>query len=171
MKTVRGLSRKEFDTRFGTNEQCFDYLEMKKWGNGYRCSRCEHEHCVKGKKKHNRRCASCGYEESLIANTLFHNIKFDLYKAFGMIYEITTNKKGANSMRLGELFEVSQNTAWLFRRKVQSYLKSSGKHLLSGIVHVDEFEIGTPKKGKQGRAQTDEKVRIVIAVEIRKKQE
>lgn len=81
----------------------------------------------------------------------------DLYKAFGMVYEIMTNKKGANSMRLGELFEVSQNTAWLFRRKVQDYLKSSGKHKLTKLVHVDEFEIGTPKTGKQGRAKTDKR--------------
>lgn|SRR5690554_2806783 len=168
MKTVRGLSRKRFDEQFGSNEQCLLYLSNEKWGDLYECSNCKHTHCVKGRKKYNRRCSNCGYEESPTANTLFHNIKFDLYKAFGMVYEIMTNKKGANSMRLGELFEVSQNTAWLFRRKVQDYLKSSGKHKLTKLVHVDEFEIGTPKTGKQGRAKTDKKIRVVIACEIRK---
>lgn len=167
MKTVKGISRKDFDIRFGNNEQCLAYLINEKWGDTFECSACKHTQFVKGKKKHNRRCSGCGYEESPTANTLFHKVKFDLYKAFGMIYEIITNKKGASSIRLGELFEVSQNTSWLFRRKVQDYLKSSGKHLLTGLVHVDEFEIGTPKTGKQGRAKTEEKVRIVIAVEIR----
>ena len=33
-------------------------------------------------------------------------------------------------------------------------------------VHVDEFEIGTPKKGKQGRSKTKSKIKIVLAVEI-----
>ncbi|MCO5269796.1 MAG: IS1595 family transposase [Brumimicrobium sp.] len=168
MKTVRGLSRKEFDRKFGTNEQCLIYLTTKKWGDSYVCTRCGKNDYVKGKKQFNRRCSNCGYEESPIANTLFHNIKFDIYKAFGMVYEMMTNKKGASSMRLGELFEISQNTAWLFRCKIQSYLKSSGEHLLTGLVHVDEFEVGTPKKGKQGRAKTDEKARAIIAVEIRK---
>lgn len=168
MKTVRGLSRKEFDSKFGTNEQCYTYLSSLKWGEGYVCSKCGCTNSMKGRRKYNRRCSKCGYEESPLANTLFHNIKFDIYKAFGMVYETMTNKKGASSIRLGELFEVSQNTAWLFRRKIQSYLQSSGKNMLTGIVHVDEFEIGTPKTGKQGRAQTEGKARVVVAVEIRK---
>jgi hypothetical protein len=50
---------------------------------------------------------------------------------------------------------------------VRQYLKSSGGHPLTGTVQVDEFEIGTPKKGKPGRAATDEKVRVVIALEVR----
>jgi hypothetical protein len=94
-------------------------------------------------------------------------VKFGLHKAFGMVYNIMLSKKGANSMWLGERYKVSQNTAWLFRRKVQQYLRSSGRHPLTGVVQVDEFEIGTPKKGRQGRAATDEKVRVVMAIEVR----
>jgi len=123
---------------------------------------------VKGKKGYNRRCKHCGYEASPTSGTLFHKLKFDLYKAFGMVYDIMLSKKGASSIWLAERYEVSQNTAWLFRTKVQQYLKSSGNHPLKGEVHVDEFEIGTPKEGKQGRAKTDEKTRLVIAIEIRK---
>jgi len=167
MKTVRGLSRREFDNSFGTNEQCKLYLYDLKWKNGFSCTKCDSNKSVQGKALYNRRCSQCGYEESPLSNTLFHNIKFDLYKAFGMVYEMMTNKKGSNSMRLGELYEVSQNTAWVFRRKIQSYLKSSKKNPLTGVVHVDEFEIGTPEKGKQGRSKTDKKVRLVVATEIR----
>ncbi len=58
------------------------------------------------------------------------------------------------------------NTAWLFERKVQSYLSSPKNHLLSGIVHVDELETGTPKEGEQGRSATESKSRVVMAVEI-----
>jgi len=168
MKTIRGLSRREFDDKFGTNVKCKIYLYDLKWKDGFSCKKCGSKYSVQGKQRFNRRCSQCGYEESPSANTLFHNIKFDIYKAFGMIYEMMTNKKGTNSLRLGELFEVSQNTAWLFRRKIQRYLKSSKENPLTGVVHVDEFEIGTPEKGKQGRSKTDKKVRLVIATEIRK---
>ena len=34
-------------------------------------------------------------------------------------------------------------------------------------VHVDEFEIGTPQKGEQGRSKSDKKMRVVIAFEHR----
>ncbi len=167
MKTVRGLSRKDFDNKFGTNEQCLTFLANEKWESGFVCRSCGHQHAYKGKKGLNKRCMQCGKEESPTAHTIFHKLKFDLYKAFGMLYDVLTSKKGANSIWLAERYEVSQNTAWLFRRKLQNYLKSSRKSPLKLAVHVDEFEIGTPKKGKQGRANTDEKARIVIAAEIR----
>ena len=34
-------------------------------------------------------------------------------------------------------------------------------------MHVDEFEIGTPQKGEQGRSASDKKMRVVLAVEER----
>ena len=46
-------------------------------------------------------------------------------------------------------------------------MKSSGNNPLEGIVHVDEFEIGTTQKGEQGRSVSDKKMRVVIAVEER----
>ena len=168
MKTVRGLSRKDFESKFRTNTLCEAYLSELKWGIEYHCRKCSNDQWYKGKKGLNRRCKRCGCEESPTSHTLFHKVKFDLYKAFGMIYDIMLSKKGANSIWLSERYEVSQNTAWLFRKKVQLYLKSSKKHPLTGEVHVDEFEIGTPQKGEQGRAKSDKKVRIVIAAEIRK---
>ena len=84
-----------------------------------------------------------------------------------MMYEISTSKKGVNSIWLSEHFGITQNTAWLFRQKVQIAMKSSQKHPLEKEVHVDEFEIGTPKKGEQGRSKSDKKIRVVIAFEYR----
>ena len=166
MKTVKGLSRRDFEKRFGDNDKCVEFLVSQKWGNGFICRKCYHSLCRKGKKSTFKRCLKCGTEESPTAHTLFHKVKFDLYKAFGMIYDIMTSKKGANTIWLSERYEVSQNTAWLFKRKVQNYLKSSKTNPLKGLVHVDEFEIGTPQKGEQGRSQSEKKSRVVIAVEI-----
>ena len=167
MKIQKGLDRSSFEQKFGTKEQCLAYLAEMKWGCGYVCLRCTSEDFAKGKKGLNRRCKQCGYEESPTANTLFHKLKFALPKAFGMVYDLMLSKKGANSIWLSERYGVSQNTAWLFRRKVQHYMKSSKNHPLTKEVHVDEFEIGGPQKGKPGRSTTDKKVRVVIAVEIR----
>ena len=169
MKTNKGLSRREFENKFRTNEDCASFLSSQKWKNGFYCSKCHHTEYYKGKKGLNRRCKSCGYEESPTAHTVFHKLKFDLWKAFGMIFEIMSSTKGANSIWLADTYEVSQNTAWLFRRKIQEYLKSSKTNPLTGEVHVDEFEIGTPQKGEQGRSNSLKKMRVVIATEIRGK--
>lgn len=85
-----------------------------------------------------------------------------------MLYEITASKKGANSIWLAEHFAVNQKTAWLFCQKVLEAMESSGNHPLEGDVYVDEFEIGTPKKGKYGRSPNNIKMRVVVAYEYRK---
>ncbi|NEN25688.1 hypothetical protein G3O08_19530 [Cryomorpha ignava] len=62
---------------------------------------------------------------------------------------------------------MKQTTAWLFRRKAQTAMQSSGQNPLDGDVHVDEFEIRTPQKGEQGRSKSEKKIRVVIAFEYR----
>ena len=167
MKLLK-FDRRAFEKRFGTKPACYAHLAELKWGNSYNCRRCNKAEYIKGKQLFSRRCSKCGYDESVTAFTLFHKLKFDIDKAFGMLYEISTSKKGASSVWLAERFGVQQNTAWLFRQKVQKAMESSQSHPLDGEVHVDEFEIGTPKKGEQGRAHSKGKVRVVLAVEYRK---
>jgi hypothetical protein len=167
MKILKSLSRKEFRSKFGTQEQCFTYLAEVKWELGYSCIKCKNQHYCSGKKVFNRRCTKCGYDESPTANTLFHKVKFGIENAFEMAYDIATSKKGANSIWLAERHGVKQMTAWLFRRKVQQAMKSSENYPLEKQVHVDEFEIGTPQKGEQGRSRSKNKMRVVIALEYR----
>ena len=46
-------------------------------------------------------------------------------------------------------------------------MKSSENYPLEDNIHVDEFEIGTPQEGEQGRSKSKKKTRIVIAFEER----
>ena len=167
MKILKELSRKEFHAKFGDQNLCLLYLSSIKWSEGFTCIKCKNSKFSRGKKEYNRRCSTCGYDESPTANTLFHKVKFGIVEAFEMAHDIATSKKGANSIWLAERHGVKQMTAWLFRRKVQEAMKSSLKYPLEKEVHVDEFEIGTPKKGEQGRSKSVTKIRIVIAIENR----
>src|SRR5690606_7314888 len=153
MKLLKDISRKKFKVQFGTKEKCMLHLANLKWQNGYNCRKCACERYSAGKQISSRRCKRCGYDESPSAHTLFHKMKFGIENAFEVLYDIATSKKGASSIWLGERYEVKQTTAWLFRRKAQSAMKSSGHNPLIDDVHVDEFEIGTPKKGEQGRSK------------------
>lgn len=83
MKNTMTLS--DFMTRYSTEEACLSYLIKHKWGDGFSCNRCGHSVSVKGRKWYYRRCRQCKYDESATANTLFHNLKFPIQKAFGMV--------------------------------------------------------------------------------------
>ena len=106
MKILKELSRKEFSAKFGSADLCLSYLSLTKWGEEYSCRKCNNQRFGTGKKKHNRGCSRCGYDESLTANTLFHKIKFGIENAFEMTYDIVTSKKGASSIWLAERFGV-----------------------------------------------------------------
>lgn len=167
MRILKELDRQSFKERFSSKQDCYEFLAELKWSKGYNCKRCQGTVYIKGKQPASRRCSKCGYDESTTTGTLFEKLKFGIDKALEMLYEITTSKKGANSIWLAEHFGVNQKTAWLFRQKVQLAMKSSEQYPLEDEVHVDEFEIGTPQKGEQGRSKSDKKVRVVIAFEHR----
>jgi hypothetical protein len=160
----KGISIFEFTQKFTTDEDCYKYLEVLKWKNGYSCSKCGHTHYVKGKKESNRRCQNCQFDESVTSGTLFHKIKFPLLKAFHICYRVCMKKKGMSSLELSRELALRQKTCWLFKRKVQEAMKSSEEQPLAGRVDVDEFVIGQAEEGQPGRSN-GQKRKVIIAVE------
>ena len=43
MKVAKGITRKAFKEKFGTKEQCLNYLVQKKWSFGFICRRCKND--------------------------------------------------------------------------------------------------------------------------------
>ena len=152
--------------QFGTEEQCLSYLAKQKWTVDYKCIKCTHSVYVKGKVHLDRKCQNCGHNESPKSGTLFHSMKISLVKAFEIIYRIAVNKKGLSCISIAREFGVNQKTAVLLRSKIQLAMASSGDYPLVGEVHIDEFFIGGPEQGKQGRTTDSKKKKATIAVEI-----
>lgn len=150
-----------FQERFGTTDQCLIYLSELKWGQGFKCKKCGHNHYCKGGKKYNRQCTRCRYIESPTARTLFHGIKFPLVKAFYMVYFISTNKKGISSTELGRKLNLKQKVCWLFKRKVMKAMKSSDRFPLKGMVEVDESFVGGQDEDAKGRRKGNKKMMVV----------
>ena len=69
-----------------------------------------------------------------------------------------------STVELSKEYNINQKSAWLFKRKAQEAMKSSGKYPLNGKVEVDEFMIGGPEEKRRGRSKGDKKL-IVLAVE------
>lgn len=161
----KGLNSIKFSRYFRDDNDCLEYLSAIKWYDGYKCKRCDNNKYGSGKKSYNRRCTKCRYDESPTAGTTFEKLKFPILIAFHIIFKIGTKKKGMSSLELSHEFELRQKTCWAFKNKVQQVMKSSLKHPLTGVIHVDEFVIGGPDKGKKGRSKGLKKL-IVLALEI-----
>ncbi|MFT4683097.1 MAG: late competence protein required for DNA uptake (superfamily II DNA/RNA helicase) [Yoonia sp.] len=101
---------------FGTKEQCYNYLNDLIWSKGFTCSKCGHKVNVEARKWYCRKCQVCKCDESCTAHTLFHNTKFPITKAFMMIHQLTTLKKGMSTHELARQHAVHQNKAWFFYR-------------------------------------------------------
>ena len=162
----KGINAIDFGKQFKTNADCYQYLLKIKWGKGYQCSRCGCRESYKGRTYYYSRCRSCGYDESVTANTVFHGIKMPILKAFYMVFRLTAKKKGMSTVELGAEVGVQQKTAWLFKRKVQAVMKKDSNEKLNGNVEVDETLIGGYSTDK-GRS-TKTKDALFVAVEILK---
>jgi transposase-like protein len=163
MKKQQNLS--SFMPKYGTEEKCFNYLVYQKWSKGFKCSKCGCTEAIKGRTWHHKRCKSCKYDESCTANTMFHKIKIPLPTAFAIIYQLSTMKKGMSTCEIARQHGIHQETAWFFKRKVQSAMNAFEQKSLSWIVEVDEAVIGGYEKGKQGRSHGTKKP-VMMALEI-----
>jgi transposase-like protein len=163
----KSLSLFEFQERYSTSEDCLKDLANLKWADGFTCRKCGHDHSCQGNAAHSRQCTKCRYVESPSAQTLFHQVKFDLLKAFYIVYFVSTNKKGITSTELSRKLNLRQKTCWSFKRKVMKGMKSSGNHPITGKAEVDETVFGGQEEGVRGR-QNKKKKLVVVAIEKKK---
>lgn len=162
----KGINAIEFNKRFNNNEACYRYLIEWKWGKGFSCSRCGCKQSNKGRTYYHRRCRQCGYDESVIANTIFHGMKMPVLKAFHMVFRLTAKKKGMSTTELGAEVSVQQKTAWLFKRKVQVAMKQNNNDKLKGNVDADETMLGFHTDRKHGGRNLQKREAVLMSAEI-----
>ena len=150
MDIFQGQNLLEFSEHFKTDDNCKEYLANIKWGNGFKCVKCEHT-ASQIRKNFSRTCNKCNHTETAPANTLFHKMKFGLRKAFFICFEMSTTTKILSASYMGVRFGVTEKTARLFMHKIREAMKSSENHPMKGTVHIDEFVVGGKEKGKVGR--------------------
>jgi transposase-like protein len=80
---------------------------------------------------------------------------------------VTTQKNGASAAGLQQILGLrSYKTAWAWLHKIRTAMVNPNRTKLSGTVEVDECYIGSEEQGgKHGRG-TENKILVVIAVEL-----
>lgn len=160
----KGINLIEFSDRFKSNEDCIKYLALHKWKDGFKCNKCASTSFWKGPKaKANCLvCSKCRHIESPTANTLFHKLKFDLRKAFFIIFECSTTTKSMSSNMIASRFDINEKTAWKFMQKIRFTMESSKQYPIEGDCEVDEFYLGGKEESKTGRGAQKKKKAVVI---------
>lgn len=119
----------EFSKIYPDRETCFKYLSELKWINGYTCRKCGNAHYLSGFLPFSRRCTKCGYDESVIAYTIFQNSRIPINKAFYMLFLVYSTKGKISSYKLSQLLLIRQSTCWAYNSKMQKILEERKKEL------------------------------------------
>src|SRR3982751_6163367 len=141
-----------FVARFGTDEQCREYLFKARWPDGFRCSACGHDDAYALKTKLVYECVACRKQHSLLVGTIFEQTKTGSAKWFLAIYLVTSSKGGIAATELKRQLGLgSYQTAWTWLHKLRKAMVRPDREPLAGRVEADETHVGGPRPGKRGR--------------------
>src|SRR5689334_22686208 len=142
----------EFNARFGTDEQCREYLFRTRWPDGFRCDGCGHDHAHTLRTRLVYECVACRKQHSLLAGTIFEQTKTALARWFLAIYLVTSSKGGIAAAELQrQLGFGSYQTAGSWLHKLRKAMVRPDREPLAGRVEADETYVGGPRPGKRGR--------------------
>src|SRR5271163_555566 len=90
----------EFESRFGTEEACRDFLFKSRWPDGFRCPRCQRAGAFRWLDMRRILCFGCRRKTSLTAGTILHRTRKPLTVWFRAAFLVA--QRGANARVLKE---------------------------------------------------------------------
>src|SRR3954463_1409784 len=148
-----------FVARFGTDDQCREYLFKARWPDGFRCSACGHDDAYALKTKIVYECVACRKQHSLLVGTIFEQTKTGLAKWFLAIYLVTSSKGGISAMELQRQMGFgSYQTAWSWLHKIRKAMVRPDRKPLAERVEADETYLGAARPGRAGRGAVGKSV-------------
>ena len=153
---------------FHSEEKCRQRLAELRWPDGVKCPRCDGDKYAYDSKRYVYDRYSCGYQFTLISNTMLHDTHLPLNKWFIAVYMMCESKKGISANQLKRTLDVSYKTAWYLCHRIRTAMShlSDGEErvLLSGIIEMDETFVGGKTEGK-GRGYKGNKALMVGVVQ------
>ena len=163
----KGLSLPEFINRFGTREQCEEYLYLAKWPQGFSCKKCGSLSVISFIRGNHTvfQCSHCHKQTSLLVGTIFERTHLSLTIWFLAIYLIAQAKTGISSLDLHRKLGVNHKTAWLIHHKLMhSMIEEEKKNVIGGRIEMDDAYLGGKLKGGSRGRGSENKQPFVVAV-------
>jgi hypothetical protein len=110
-------------------------------------------------------CSACRHKIRLLSGTIFQDTHLPLIDWFIVIWEIVSQKFGANALGLQRVLGRDYTTVWNVFHKLRRAMVREGREKLTGTVEVDEALIGGVEEGVPGRGAL-KKALVVLAVEV-----
>lgn len=154
----------EFESRFGTEEACAQYLFEVRWRDGFSCPHCGHPKAWPIRNRPVWQCASCGRQVSVTAGTILDRTRKPLRMWFRAMWWVSVQKNGASALGLQRVLGLgSYRTAWTWLHKLRRAMVRPGRDRLSGHVEVDETFVGGEEPGPRGRGALRKKLLVIAA--------
>jgi hypothetical protein len=120
----KDVSFEEFKSQFPSKESCLELLADLKWKGKFLCNVCGNTEYFKLKKTNQylRKCTKCGKIHSATSNTLFHNVKFPLEKAFYILFLSTSGRKYTIEA-ISDMISLRAGTITNFKKKVEETME------------------------------------------------
>jgi ribosomal protein L37AE/L43A len=149
MATEKRISLVECQERFGTEQQCRDYLLKKSWPSSFVCPKCAaKQHCVLANGM--IQCGTCRHQTSVTAGTIMHRTHVPLTKWFLAMYFVSQDKRGISAVQLKSTIGVTYKTAWYVLARIREAMgQRDDTHQLNGVVEFDDTFFGGPTVGKK----------------------
>jgi transposase-like protein len=163
-KTEKPTNLMDLMAEYDTDAECRAVLEALRWPDGVRCPRCEGEKVYRAEPRKQFDCASCGYQFSVTAGTIFHDSHLSLPKWFVVAYLLCESKKGMSANQIKRTIGVSYKTAWYLCHRIRAAMKDASEGMLRGIIEVDETLVGG-KRTHVGKGYRANKSVVIGAVE------
>jgi len=154
----------ELERRFSSEEVCREYLWALRCPQGFVCPRCQGD-VYWAASRGRRVCASCGYQATVTAGTIFEGTRTPLALWFRAIWWVTSQKNGASAKGLQRLLGLgSYETAWTWLHKLRRAMVRPGRDRLAGTIEVDETYMGGEKRTDRGHG-AQAKALVLIAAQ------
>ena len=146
------VTLKEFLAQFPDDEACLNHLFDCRFGQGYKCPKCERKaKWYRLKSERAYCCGVCGHHLHPTVGTLFEDSRTSLQSWFLAIYMFTTSRHGVPAKELQRQLGVTYKTAWRMGHQIRNHMAEvDGENPLSGDVEIDETVVGGVRPGIRG---------------------
>jgi len=127
----------EFQSRFATEEQCWNYLVTVRWPDGPVCPQCSAPAVGFVSTRNLFRCSN-DHQFSATTRTVMHRSKVSLQMWFWSAWLVSTQTPGISAKVLERQLGVHYETAYMMLQKLRAGMVAPDREKLWGDVEVDE---------------------------------
>jgi transposase-like protein len=131
--------------QFHSEDRCRAYLEALRWTGEIVCPRCNSRKISPIVKRNKYDCASCRYQFSVTAGTVFNDSHLPLWKWFLCTYLLCESEKGMSANQLSRTLGISYRTAWYLCHRIRSAMREASPGPSKRIVEIDELHLDSKR--------------------------